>query len=177
MYVFKHRANRLIDPYLHKNLEIDVKSNGYEIVLGHNWNQSSCTLIDYLKNCSYDTQLAINIKESGLAEPLREIMNLYSHKIKDFFFFDMAMPDSLPYIKLFGGNHVAVRLSEFENKLISPCKWIWLDFFKGSGDYEKYYPYTKNYKIVVVSPELHGIKKIIPNNILKNFWGICTDNI
>jgi hypothetical protein len=175
MTKFKHRANNLYSPKYFKALEIDVRAESGRLVLKHNWNDSSISFDKFLRHCK-DNELAINVKDSGLVEPLNDLLKFYSKNLKDYFMFDMSIPDLIDYIKVCP-KHTAFRLSEFENEIFPECNWIWLDNFHmfEEKDFEKYYYLTKNYKVVVVSPELHNVKVKLDSNIVNNFYGICTD--
>ena len=178
MIKFKHRANSLMHPRQYKAVEVDVRSDGKNLVVGHDWDKPDCYFLNYLEKCTKDSTLAINVKEDGLCDVLCDIMSKF--KVRDYFFFDMSVPDLLNYIKKCP-EHTAFRMSEFENKTYTKCGWVWLDYF----NYENYILYKKynyhlnpnKYKIVVVSPELHNIHELelLPEHM--NYYGICTDYI
>lgn len=176
MITFKHRCNNIEDLQKHKEVELDVKSSkSGELILGHNHNAHTCNLENYLKACN-GHKLAINIKQSGLCKPLIKLLKRYYMKtVKEFFFFDMAVPDALEYYDICG-EFSAFRLSEHENKLFDKAKYIWLDFFNWKLFNHLNYTYLSDqYKIILASPELHGYKNItFPKDKIKNFYGICT---
>ena len=79
----------------------------------------------------------------------------------------------------------AQRLSEYEKDLVNGPKWIWIDSFNSVWYDDKYVEFIKNkgYKIVLVSPELHGrtsqsdyekIKSLISKKLVD---AICTDDL
>ncbi len=84
-------------------------------------------LLSYYIIKGYSSCLAFNIKSDGLQGLLIEVLK--KHKIDNYFFFDMSIPDMLGYM-----HHkipFAARISEYEQKnaLVSSAKWIWLDAF------------------------------------------------
>ena len=125
MITYKHRANLLTDPLRYAAVEVDVKMNNGQVVVGHNTDHIDCLFEDYLKNCNENTELAVNIKQSGMAKILYEMMS--KCKVKSYFFFDMAVPDLLDYISLCP-QHTAYRISEYETQRFD-VDWVWLDYF------------------------------------------------
>ncbi len=180
MIFYKHRANNLNDPLKYKALEIDIKWDTYhqEIILGHDCCDFKCCLIDYLDKCNEETELAINIKQSGLVNALNcEYYKSKFNKLKSYFFFDMSIPDLLEYIKICP-EHTAFRMSEYELRFYDECKWIWLDFFNNEFDICMYDTIIKSDKnIVIVSPELHNNKNNLNIDNIIECYGICTDII
>lgn len=153
MVNYKHRSNNVLAPLTHKAMEIDVKFENGDIVLGHDGSDVACTFEAFLANCNKNTELAINIKQSGMAKELVKL--LANYKLKSYFFFDMAVPDLLEYITL-TPEHTAYRVSEYERYDVDfdRCGWVWLDYFK---DFEHNdVPYISTAKQVVASPMLHG---------------------
>jgi hypothetical protein len=180
MIIYKHRANHLEDPLKYKYLEVDIKYNyhTYGLITGHDISEEICNFSEYLDNCNKHTQLAINVKQTGLLEILNNpVYKSKLNKLKSYFFFDMSIPDLLDYIKIFP-NNTACRMSEYELRLYDECKWIWLDFFNSEFDYCMYNTILKFKKnIIVVSPELHKNNNILDIKKLKYCYGICSDII
>tara|TARA_B110000977_G_C10905473_1_gene427047 strand:- start:197 stop:844 length:648 start_codon:yes stop_codon:yes gene_type:complete len=100
--------------------------------------------------------LALNIKSDGLQENLSTLLKQYD--IKNYFFFDMSIPDSINYIKK--DLNVFLRQSEFEKEVpfYNDIKGIWLDCFESIWyDRELIEKHLVNGKIIcLVSEELHG---------------------
>jgi hypothetical protein len=177
---YQHRSNKLESPIKYRAMEIDVKSNGYEIVLGHNWNVEECSLEEFLKLCDPDTELAINIKQSGLCVELERILSLYN--IKSYFYFDQAVPDLIEYLEICP-EHTAIRLSEYEIMNDAIYKnynygWIWFDIFN-EGQYLKFdkeFEFPENKRVVVCMPSLHNSKYQYKHLLKsKNIYGYCED--
>ena len=172
---YKHRANNPLDPYKYRALEIDAKSDGNKVVLGHNHNELTCSLIEYLDNCNPNTELAINIKQSGICDKLFDTLKSYT--LKSYFVFDMAFSDYLEYEGKYP-EHTASRLSEFENNNLYKnfrSKWVWVDIFTNYKFFDQSL-IIPNKNIVVVSPELHN-SNYKYEQLINNAYGICTDEI
>jgi glycerophosphoryl diester phosphodiesterase len=102
------------------------------------------------------TTLALNIKSDGLQ---RAIMDAVArHRIKNYFVFDMSVPDSLHFLR--AGQPVFVRLSEYEaeSPLLDRAAGVWLDAFE-----EEWWTLDtirsltgRGKSVAIVSPELHG---------------------
>ena len=95
-------------------IETDIRDLGSDLVISHDIpNASALKLSDFFdlyKNSYAETCLALNIKSCGLARPLKQFIQNYN--IANYFFFDMAVPDTLDYFK--NNLRVFTRLSEFE---------------------------------------------------------------
>jgi len=106
------------------------------------------------------------------------MLKFYKKNSISWFFFDMSIPDTIEYMQ-YCPTETAFRLSEFETKIFPECSWVWLDYFYKTEevDYKKYYNLSKKYKVVVVSPELHGIKNKLNEDWIDKFYGICTDYV
>lgn len=162
MQIIKHRCNSSLD--LHKvdcsfGVEIDIRSNGNELILQHDPFASGETLLSWIKSYSHKT-LILNVKEEGLEERLLKLMRQYS--IEDFFFLDQSFPFLLKTIKQ-GERRCAIRISEYESietalSLAGKVDWVWIDYFS-------YFPLDivsacalqkAGFKICIVSPELQG---------------------
>ena len=124
--------------------------------------------------------LAINIKSDGLHKKINSM--LYKYKIKNYFLFDMSIPDSMAYLDL--NEIVYYRMSEYENvaSSIKGVKGIWLDQFKGNWfnnkSLERIISNWNN--VCIVSPELHGRSYSECWSLLKSTSNykdvmICTD--
>jgi hypothetical protein len=72
--------------------------------------------------------LALNIKSDGLTALLKQLLDQYN--IKQYFVFDMSIPDTLHYIRT--GLKTFTRWSDIEPKplLLEDCQGIWIDAFQ-----------------------------------------------
>ena len=166
-------------------IEVDVRSYGKEIVVNHDPFIKSLNFSKWIN--FYDHKiLFVNIKEVGIERTVLDILNL--NGIKNFVLFDVSFPYLFKFLNL-GEKRIATRVSKYEsinstfNLNIKP-KWIWIDLFEdkiplNSENYNKLI--KNNYKLILVSPELHGrsdqsidiIKKQIERNQFK-FNAVCT---
>ncbi len=99
--------------------------------------------------------LALNIKSDGLQASLAQA--LARHQIRNYFVFDMSVPDTLAYRR--AGMPFAVRLSEYEpaNALLDDAAFVWLDAFDGEWYSTELIEQLlrRGKQVAVVSPELH----------------------
>ena len=101
------------------------------------------------------TPLALNIKADGLQTTIAKA--LQKSRVRNYFVFDMSVPDSLHYLRT--GLPVFVRLSEYEGEtsLLERAVGVWLDAFEGEWwtlDTLRSL-HTRGKVIAIVSPELH----------------------
>jgi len=128
------------------------------------------------------TPFALNVKADGLHTLIAESIERY--RIKDYFVFDMSVPDTLHYLR--AGMPVFLRLSEYEPSapLLDRAKGIWLDAFEDDWwTVDMLRSFHAQGKIVaIVSPELHRrphqalwqrVKELEPD-VLSNLM-LCTD--
>lgn len=137
--------------------ETDVRDYSGQLVISHDIpNGNQLLLTDFLDILNKrDVPLAINIKSDGLAEFIKR--DMADSDIKNWFVFDMSVPDMVSYIKL--GIPVFARASEEERPAFyADVAGIWLDSFSHTW-------YTADTihnwladgkRICIVSPELHG---------------------
>jgi glycerophosphoryl diester phosphodiesterase len=138
--------------------ETDVRDRLGELVISHDMPRGGeSSFDDFLSRLrGRDLPLAVNIKADGLARPVREA--LLRHGVRDWFVFDMSVPDMREHLRL--GNPVFARVSEVERHppWLERCAGIWLDAFEGewftAQDVEALLQGGR--RVCVVSPELHG---------------------
>ena len=103
-----------------------------------------------------DLPLALNIKADGLAQRVKSAMD--QRGLRNWFVFDMSVPDTLQQIK--AGCRVFARVSDWEQGMHwhERCAGIWLDAFDedwfSTSDVAGLLQ-TRS-RVCVVSPELHG---------------------
>lgn len=122
-------------------------------------------LIEMYPSC----YIAINIKSDGIGDLIANFLE--QHKIRNYFNFDMSIPETRQYLskKLI----TYARLSEYEAEslIFNKASGIWLDMFKGmwfDADLLRHLM-TKYKNVAIVSPELHGRGYI-------QFWKYIKDN-
>jgi len=175
-------------------IETDLRDHEGRIVISHDMPRSPVLLFEDFLNEYYeliksvDNQqyLALNIKSDGLQVEIKRILSEF--KIDKYFFFDMSIPDTFPYIK--NNLNIFLRHSDYEepSKNFDKYDGVWIDHFESEWfspkDLDLYLHNDK--KICFVSPELHHreytkcwemIKKYIDEIKIsdrKNIM-ICTD--
>jgi glycerophosphoryl diester phosphodiesterase len=143
-------------------IETDIRDHNDELVISHDLpslNSNLITLNQFLElysNNKCDLTLALNIKADGLSDKLK--ISLQSFNIKNYFVFDMSIPDLLSYKKK--SITFYTRQSEYESEpsLYNESNGIWLDAFYSNWIDLKTLKlhHGNNKKICIVSPELHG---------------------
>ena len=142
-------------------VEIDLRDYKKKIILSHDPFKSGELFSNFLKN--YDHKfLILNIKSEGIESKVIQIIKKF--KINNYFFLDCTFPSLINLIKK-GNKNVALRVSDYEsvdtlNNMKNLAKWVWIDCFKNIPLDQKKYKLIKkyNYRICLVSPELHGRK-------------------
>jgi hypothetical protein len=162
MHIIQHRINtasalKTLDPCY--GAEIDLRSNGQDIILHHDPYKDGPRFEDWLKNYCHGT-LILNVKEEGLESRILDI--LAARKISDFFFLDQSFPFLLKTAKS-GERRCAVRWSEYETfetvEAAAPLiDWVWIDCFTRFPILAEHVEKLKKLglKTCLVSPELQG---------------------
>lgn len=139
-------------------LETDLRDCRGRIVVSHDMPVGTEPELDQLMELfrGSDHPLALNIKADGMAVALKD--RLSRCDIKDWFAFDMSIPDMRSYL-----DHrmpVFARFSEVERDppWLDEVGGIWFDSFHGEdldkGRISEYLRAGK--RVCIVSPELHG---------------------
>lgn len=169
-------------------VETDIRDFKGELVISHDIaTQNSLKFKDFLslyKSFKKDLPLALNIKADGLQAPLKEALKEFS--IKNYFVFDMAVPDALLYVK--AKFKAFSRQSEYEKEpsFYEKARGIWLDEFHSHFiDESLILAHLKaDKKLCIVSPELHKraflkewseYKRVIEKHHLQGKIMLCTD--
>lgn len=167
-------------------IETDFRDFNGQLVVAHdlpiNGVMTAVEFNDLLLKNPFSSQLAINIKSDGLHALITSFIGRTG--LKNYFVFDMALPDMRGYLK--NNTHTFTRLSEYEPHphLLNDCKGVWLDAFESewydAGIINSLL--NQNKQVAIVSSELHGrchmalwdfVKK---NNFHRNdLIAICTD--
>lgn len=107
--------------------------------------------------CEYDRSLplALNIKSDGLAAMLLELLRRF--EIRNYFVFDMSVPDALGYLR--HGVRAFTRQSELELQpsFYDKAAGVWMDAFYGDWiDHQAVQSHLSAGKdVCIVSPDLH----------------------
>lgn len=167
--------------------ETDIRDFNQELVISHDIpNENSIkvdTFFKLYKSFDCTLPLALNIKSDGLQAKLLELLN--KHNIKNYFVFDMSVPDGLGYLN--NEINVFTRQSEYELEpsFYEKSLGIWLDEFYSHWITKDVLVHHLNNKkaVCIVSPDLHKRNYINEWNNYKeyddllNFKNlmICTD--
>ncbi len=139
-------------------VEFDVRDSASGIVLAHDpWETNAPSFGEFLGGVPVAGTLAVNIKSCGLAVRIKEELRAYGVDPARCFFFDMAVPDHVSYVK--NGLQAYPRISEIEpwGALAESADGVWLDGFHSAWwDVAAVSGWLKKgVKVCVVSPELH----------------------
>lgn len=141
-------------------VETDIRDFGGKLVISHDIPSGNEMLFaDFLtiyQDIGSDSLLALNIKSDGLQELIKQ--QLLQCQIKNYFVFDMSIPDTLSYINL--GLNFFVRQSEFEIPplpFVDRAAGIWFDGFNEDVFDAQYVEkcLKAGHQFCIVSPELH----------------------
>lgn len=167
-------------------IETDLRDLAGEIVVSHNPPHHGAIGFERLLQARIawgpETPLALNIKADGLDTLIAGLIERY--RIKDYFVFDMSVPDALHYLR--AGMPVFLRLSEYEpgTPLLERAAGVWLDAFEDdwwSVDMLRSFQAQRK-AIAIVSPELHQrphqslwrrLKELEPD--VRSNLMLCTD--
>ena len=140
-------------------VEIDIRSNGQDLILQHDPFAAGTQFHDWLK-CYQHQLIILNIKEEGLEERILSYLNEFN--IKNYFFLDQSFPFLVKSARQ-GQKQSAVRLSEYESintvkNLASHVNWVWIDYFtKFPLDSSEVNELKRlDFQLCMVSPELQG---------------------
>lgn len=168
--------------------ETDIRDYKGELVISHDITNENCISVKEMFEIynEYDNMLplALNIKADGLQVKLKELLSEY--KIKNYFVFDMSVPDGLQYFKY--NIKAFTRESEYEKmpSFYNNACGVWIDEFQSHWiSREVIERHIQNDKqVCIVSPDLHKrqyqkewqhYKEIEKELGIDNLM-ICTDN-
>lgn len=166
MIVIRHRVNTIEElrqiPF-NLGIEVDIRSNERGLYLSHDPFVPGCSFEEFLADVNHKL-LVLNVKEEGLEDECERLLAKFNPL--PFFFLDQSMP----FLIRRGLNlhrNAAARISEFESldtvKRISAfCEWVWMDFFLEPKILDEVFGEIrdKGLKICLVSPELHGMRRV-----------------
>ena len=157
MEIIIHRINKINElkeiPKMF-GCEIDIRTNGSNLILNHEPFGKGDFLTDYLDNFNNGT-LVLNIKESGIENyVLKEVRQ---RNIKSYFLLDIEFP-YMYKASLNGEKNMAIRFSEkeaienlrfFKNKI----NWVWIDTISKFPIKKNIVQELSEYKSCLVCPE------------------------
>jgi len=168
-------------------IEFDIRDLNGVLVISHNMPTGEESRLEELLKLYHkykcSSSLAINIKSSELQGSLKSLLEKY--KIKNYFTFDMSIPDTLKYMQ--AGLTFYIRHSEYESYhdpyLYEKATGVWLDQFNeisynSSWQTRKILEkhLRKDKKVVIVSPELHPWGRRPQDKLYQKVWSIYKEN-
>lgn len=159
-------------------IETDIRDYNGSIIISHDIPRqntfNNITLDEMIKlylEHGRNECLALNIKSDGMSADLMKTLN--SNNIKNYFLFDLSMPNLIYSSKNFSTLNIYGRHSEYENGLLLKdlnIKGLWLDQFSTNFISAEILAQIGSCysEIAIVSPELHG--KAMDK--VKSIWGI-----
>lgn len=141
--------------------ETDIRDLDGKLVISHDMPTGKVMTLDEFFSiyCSYKSELplALNIKSDGLQEILKQALQKF--EIKNYFLFDMSLPDLIRSSK---SNLICyARESEYEiitTPLGEITSGVWFDYFNTATIFvpNVLKHLNEGRKVCLVSPELHG---------------------
>ena len=140
--------------------ETDLRDRGSEVVISHDMAGDQAMpardFFDIYKAAAQDLPLALNVKADGLQDAVLALLR--SHEIRNYFLFDMAVPDGVQYARR--GMRIYTRHSEHEPvpAYYPLAEGVWMDEFNAHWiTQDSIAQHLQSDKAVcLVSPELHG---------------------
>ncbi len=156
--IIVHRVNTIkslksVDTDL--GCEIDIRTDGSQLILNHDPFKKGDNLIDYLDEYQHGT-LVLNIKETGIENDVLD--EVKKRKIKSYFLLDVEFPY---IIKAFmrNENNIAIRFSEYETienviTFKNNLKWVWVDLVSKIPINEFNFKLLNQFNLCLVCPSL-----------------------
>ena len=139
--------------------EIDIRTDGSQLILNHDPFKKGDNLIDYLDEYKHGT-LVLNIKETGIEKDVLD--EVKKRKIKSYFLLDVEFPY---IIKAFmrNENNIAIRFSEYETienviTFKNNLKWVWVDLVSKIPINEFNFKLLNQFNLSVWYAHLFGIE-------------------
>ena len=170
-------------------LEVDIRDIDGDLIISHDMPFKSTTyakldeLFFYYSKYNFTSTLALNIKSDGLQSSLFFLLTQFD--IKNYFVFDMSIPDAIHYAKL--NMNLYKRRSEFEPHCPSfITNGVWLDELTMNwvDSQSILTELSRTEKLCIVSRELHRRDKSCQWDFIKEITMIqsrsdkillCTD--
>ena len=170
-------------------IETDLRDHNGYLVVSHDFPSVDDAILrfdDLLQTVNqYEcAKMALNVKADGLLTLLSPHLSASPKPFENAFFFDMSVPDMLPYID--SALDCFARNSEYEKPIFTAVQieGYWIDDFKGRFDQVTAAEslLAQNFSVAIVSSELHGRnpqklwEKIKTSGVYKDDrFHICTD--
>ena len=156
--IIVHRVNTIkslksVDTDL--GCEIDIRTDGSQLILNHDPFKKGDNLIDYLDEYKHGT-LVLNIKETGIENDVLD--EVKKRKIKSYFLLDVEFPY---IIRAFmrNENNIAIRFSEYETienviTFKNNLKWVWVDLVSKIPINDFNFKILNQFNLCLVCPSL-----------------------
>lgn len=156
--IIVHRVNTIkslksIDTDL--GCEIDIRTDGSQLILNHDPFKKGDNFIDYLDEYQHGT-LVLNIKETGIENDVLD--EVKKRKIKSYFLLDVEFPY---IIRAFmrNENNIAIRFSEYETienviTFKNNLKWVWVDLVSKIPINDFNFKILNQFNLCLVCPSL-----------------------
>ena len=156
--IIVHRVNTIkslksVDTDL--GCEIDIRTDGSQLILNHDPFKKGDNLIDYLDEYQHGT-LVLNIKETGIEKDVLD--EVKKRKIKSYFLLDVEFPY---IIRAFmrNENNIAIRFSEYETienviTFKNNLKWVWVDLVSKIPINDFNFKILNQFNLCLVCPSL-----------------------
>ena len=135
--------------------EIDIRTDGSQLILNHDPFKKGDNFIDYLDEYQHGT-LVLNIKETGIEKDVLD--EVKKRKIKSYFLLDVEFPY---IIKAFmrNENNIAIRFSEYETienviTFKNNLKWVWVDLVSKIPINDFNFKILNQFNLCLVCPSL-----------------------
>jgi len=140
-------------------VEIDVRGNEGQLVLGHDFGIYKDKFDEFIKHFQHKL-LVVNIKEAGVEQQV--LNSLKKKSISNFFLLDIEFPYLLQNHEHFG-NYLSLRFSKFESVYNLPSftdkvKWVWVDTYKDFDLDSESADILRNFQLCLVSPSRWGFE-------------------
>ncbi|MDC3051086.1 hypothetical protein OA331_02025 [Bacteroidota bacterium] len=156
--IIVHRVNTIkslksVDTDL--GCEIDIRTDGSQLILNHDPFKKGDNFIDYLDEYQHGT-LVLNIKETGIENDVLD--EVKKRKIKSYFLLDVEFPY---IIRAFmrNENNIAIRFSEYETienviTFKNNLKWVWVDLVSKIPINDFNFKILNQFNLCLVCPSL-----------------------
>ncbi len=159
MIIVRHRVNTISDLSTipsSQGVEIDIRSNGGELIIQHDPFKDGEYLNDWI-SLFHHQLLILNVKEDGLEDRIIDALSAIGRV--SYFFLDQSFPSFFKLSKV-RPEACSIRASEFESLELGIALqpgWVWFDSHIGNWDYlSKSFDMLRGTQIktCLVSPEL-----------------------
>ena len=194
MLIIKHRVNTSKELFTLSpefGVEVDIRTFGERLVVSHDpYDSKAEDFKNWISFYKHQT-LIINVKEEGLEESIKNILDGYPSI--DYFFLDQSVPYMVKSLRN-KNFKTSIRFSDLESieslqlvieNLSCRPNWIWIDDFTGKWQHLEHLKEINlsGIKTCIVSPELQGRDLYLEAEKIERSFkffsptAICTKNL